>query len=94
MTDLTVPFAYALEPISVQFLDEEVSPEEWEKSKDEMIRLANIAHRNGPGIANYYVLFLDPTNRTLSEVIDADTLYLKYDATFYNEEIHLITPKK
>lgn len=94
MTDIQVPFAFALEPVSVQFLDEEVSPEEWAKSKDEMVRLANIPWKGNAGVANYYVLFLDPTNRTLRHVTDADTLYLKYDTEYYNEEILLITPKK
>lgn len=94
MTDLNVPFAYALEPNSVEFLDEEVSPEEWSKSKDEMYKLANTPHPTyGEGIAYYYVLFLDPSNRTLQQVTDSDTLYLKYDTKFYNEEILLITPK-
>lgn len=94
MTDLKVPFAYALEPLSVEFLDDEVSPEEWAKSKDEMYKLAHTPWRGNEGIANYYVLFLDPANRTLRHVTDADTLYAKYDTTFYNEQILLITPKK
>lgn len=90
----TEPFAYALDPVSIDGLHEEVSPEEWDKSKDEMFKLANTPWRGNEGIANYYVLFLDPNNRTLSQVTDADTLYLKYDTKFYNEEILLITPKK
>ena len=94
MTDLNVPFAYALEPNSVQHLDDEVSSEEWEKSEDEMTRLAQLPYRGQLGVASYYVLFLDPNNRTLQQVTDADTLYLRYNTTFYNEEILLITPKK
>lgn len=88
-----VPFAHTIEPTSVDFLADLVSPEEWEKSKDEMYRLAQFRHPAGGG-ATYYVLFLDPTNRTLGHVTDADTLYHKYETKFYNEEIHLITPKK
>ena len=95
MTDLQFPFAHTIAPDSYEFLADEVSPEEWEKKWDDMYRLSQVRWHNDPYAgANYYVLFLDPSNKTLDNIIDADSLYELYYTKFYNEEIHLISPKK
>lgn len=93
MTNLNVPFAHTIEPESLGFLMGEVGFEEWNKRSHQMHALANYPHELGGG-ASYYVLFLDPSHKTLDYIIGADALYALYDTKFYNEEIHLITPKQ
>lgn len=88
----SVPFAHTIEPTSVEFIEDLVSPEEWEQSKEILRHLATIQHPAGGG-AMYYVVFLDPSNLTIKNIMPADQLYAWYETKFHNEEIHLITPK-
>lgn len=93
MTNLDVPFAHTIEPSCLDILMDEVGYEEWDKKDNLMHVLARYPHKDGGG-ASFYVLFLDPAHKTLDYIIGADALYALYDTEFYNEEIHLITPKQ
>jgi len=88
-----VPFAHTIEPISVDLIEEFVSADEWRNKRFELRTLARFPHPLGGG-TSYYVVFLDPSNRTLDFIINANLLYKLFNHEFWNEEIHLITPKK
>lgn len=91
-TALNVPFAHVIEPNSIELLIDEVGPVEWEKKRLQLTTLAMFKHPLGGG-ASYYVVFLDPSNKTLDYIINAELLYQLFDTKFYNEEVHLITKK-
>ena len=93
LTPLSVPFAHAIEPNSISYLRDEVDPEVWDRMHEVIEFLATKPHPHGGG-GSFYVVFPEPFNRANIQLIHADQLYAYYNAKFYNEEIHLITPKK
>lgn len=91
-TQLSVPFAHVIEPISIDYLRDEVAPEVWDEMHEVFEFLATKPHPAGGG-ASFYVVFHAPFKRSYIQLIHADQLYARYETKFYNEEIHLITPK-
>lgn len=93
ITPLTVPFAHIIEPVSLDYLKDEVSSEVWDDTHKVFEILAPMPHPLGGG-ASFYVVFFSPFDRSHIRIMHADTLYARYETKFYNEEIHLITAKK
>lgn len=85
-------FCITANAVELGILADEVSPEEWEKSKDEMARLAQSVSEFGGGV--YYVLFLNPLEKTLTDVTDVTTLHECYDTAYRDEDTLWIRPKK
>lgn len=95
MDTINVPFAHTIDPTSLELgiLRDEIDPEVWDAMYEVFEALAHIQHPAGGG-ASFYVVFDAPFDRSRIRLMHADQLYARYETKFYNEEIHLITPKQ
>lgn len=93
-TILNVPFAHLIEPISLEYLRDEVDPAVWDRMHEVFEALAVVPYKGDSRIGSFYIVFHAPFDRANFELMHADQLYARYDTKFYNEEIHLITPKQ